>query len=168
MGGEVGAVENLIGKLNALPADQAVQMLSKFFGDEPAASSVQWNPAVISQLQQVAAFEQNWAQVLASSTEAEYQAVMRQYDELVASNPLAAALMPSDKLMDKAQRLAVNQALVLAGLAVANDGVAALATHFDPATGLPFAYRAVPGGFELQSNYIFNNQPVKVVFPQAP
>ena len=164
---EVGAVENLIGKLNALPPDQAAQRLSKLFGGEPAASNIQWNPAVMSQLQQVVDFEQNWAQVLASSTEAEYQAVMRQYDELVASNPLAAALMPSDKLMDKAQRAAVNQALVLAGLAVAKDGPSVLATYPDPATGQPFIYRPVPGGFELQSNYIFNNQPVKVVFPQT-
>ena len=167
MGQEVGAVENLIGKLNALPPDQAVQWLSKLFGGEPAASNIQWNPAVMSQLQQVVDFEQKWAQVLASSTEAEYQAVMRQYDELVASNPLAAALMPTDKLMDKAQRAAVNQALVLAGLAVAKDGLAALAAYVDPATGQPFIYRPVPGGFELQSNYIFNNQPLKVVFPQS-
>ena len=118
-------------------------------------------------IQQVADFERNWAKVLASSTEAEYQAVMRQYDNLLAANQIAAAVMPSDKLMDKAQRTTVNQALVLAGLAVATAGPSALAAYPDPSTGQSFTYRAVPGGFELQSSYLVNNQPLKVTFPQS-
>ena len=167
MGQEVECVENLLGKLAALPAGDAARLLSGILNGEPGGSNIQWSPAVISQLQQVADFERNWAKVLAASTEAEYQAVMRQYDALVAANPIAAALMPTDKLLDKAQRATVNQALVLAGLAVATEGAAALATYPDPATGQPFTYRAVPGGFELQSNYQVNNQLLKIFFPQS-
>ena len=167
MGQEVECAENLLGKLAALPAGDAARLLSGILNGEPGGSNIQWSPAVISQLQQVADFERNWAKVLAASTEAEYQAVMRQYDALVAANPIAAALMPTDKLLDKAQRATVNQALVLAGLAVATEGTAALATYPDPATGQPFTYRTVPGGFELQSNYQVNNQPLKIFFPQS-
>jgi len=167
MGQEVECVENLLGKLAALPAGDAARLLSEILSGEPGGSNIQRSPAVISQLQQVADFERNWAKVLAASTEAEYQAVMQQYDALVAANPIAAVLMPTDKLLDRAQRATVNQALVLAGLAVATDGAAALATYPDPATGQPFTYRTVPGGFELQSNYQVNNQPLKIFFPQS-
>ena len=166
MGQEVGAVENLIGKLTAMPATEAARYLTALLNGKPD-ESVQWDPAIIPMIQQVADFERNWAKVLASSTEAEYQAVMRQYDNLLAANQIAAAVMPSDKLMDKAQRTTVNQALVLAGLAVATAGPSALAAYPDPSTGQSFTYRAVPGGFELQSSYLVNNQPLKVTFPQS-
>ena len=69
-------------------------------------------------------------------------------------------------LLEKWQGYEVNRALVEAGLAVAANRTAGLAAHLDPASGGSFTYRAVPGGFELQSTYQVNHQPLKIYFRQ--
>jgi len=53
---------------------------------------------------------------------------------------------------------------VVAGLAVAENGTEALAAHPDPASGKPFVYTKTDDGFELQSSFVFNDEPYKIRF----
>ena len=54
--------------------------------------------------------------------------------------------------------------MATAGLAVLQDGPAALQTNPDPSTGQPFAYTQTADGFELQSSFQLSGKPVKLLF----
>jgi len=163
---EAGAVESVAGKIAALPVVTEKDIAS-LTGLNLAGNSTIDPATVVAQLKQVADFTRNTATSLSSGSAVEYETWLQQANELSATNIFAKLLLPVlGVVVQKAQAETVNQALVLAGVAVTTDGPAALAAHPDPSTGQPFTYREVPGGFELQSNYQVNNQPLKIVFPQ--
>ena len=84
--------------------------------------------------------------------------------ELTASNPLAKVNEAYDLFVNKAQRAAVSRVMVMAGLAVAQEGPDALALHPDPASGEPFQYTKADDGFELQSSFEVNGKPMTMRF----
>ena len=59
---------------------------------------------------------------------------------------------------------AVNRAMMVAGLAVAQDGADALQSHIDPSGGKAFVYMETPDGFEPQSSFEVNGKPMKMQF----
>jgi hypothetical protein len=78
-----------------------------------------------------------------------------------AERPLAGALMPSvDQLLAKEQRHQARLAMLLAALAVIEDGPERLKDIPDPFGGGPFEFRALDKGFELKSKLLFEGQPV--------
>jgi hypothetical protein len=64
----------------------------------------------------------------------------------------------------KVRAAEVNRALVVAGLAVAENGPDALAAHPDPSSGQPFVYTETADGFVLQSSHQLNGKPMTMQF----
>jgi len=160
---DAGIWERSVAKLTALApaaAEKALRDLSTIAGPLNQTDG-------IARLTQLADLERGLANVLTTGSEANYAVWLQRYHDLQATDPLVKALLPIDTMFAKAQAYEVNRSLMEAGLAVAVKGTAGLATYPDPSTGAPFTYRAVPGGFELQSNYQVNNQPLKIFFPQS-
>jgi hypothetical protein len=54
--------------------------------------------------------------------------------------------------------------MVVAALAVAQDGPSELQSHLDPSTGQPFVYTETADGFDLQSGFQTNGVPLKMQF----
>ena len=84
-----------------------------------------------------------------------------------AANPLAEVLLPSmDKVLAKERRNQARFAMLLAAIAVAQDGPEKLKEIKDPFGAGPFEYRALDGGFELKSKLQFEGQPVTLTVGQ--
>jgi hypothetical protein len=82
-----------------------------------------------------------------------------------AANPLAEILLPAmDKVLAKERRNQVRLAMLLAAVAVAQDGPEKLKEIKDPFGTGPLEYRALDGGFELKSKLQFEGQPVTMTF----
>jgi hypothetical protein len=78
-----------------------------------------------------------------------------------AAAPMTSVLLPTmDKLVAKQDRNTARMALLLAAIAVANDGPDALAKIDDPFGDGPFEYRKLDGGFELKSALVVDEKPV--------
>ncbi len=122
--------------------------------------------AAADALNQIADLQRELGKLLASGSEAEYEAWQRESDELQKSNPLAKLLLAAlDGVVDKVQRAVITREMLIAALAVAETGTDALTTHPDPATGQPFIYTETADGFELQSGYqTTNGPPLKMQF----
>lgn len=163
LGGEADFMERFAAKLTALSPAEAANQVQDFVNSKGKIDVA----TAVAGIQQVARLNRELAQVMATGSEAEFAAWQRRVAELQTANTLLVDFMPYGMLVEKAQSYEVNRALVEAGLAVAANGPAGLAAHLDPATGQPFTYQAVPGGFELQSNYPVKNQPLKMFFPQS-
>jgi hypothetical protein len=77
------------------------------------------------------------------------------------ANPVAALLLPRlEKVMPKEYRHQARLALLLAAIAVADNGPDALKAIPDPFGKGPFEYRKTDGGFELKSQLEFEGKPV--------
>jgi hypothetical protein len=84
-----------------------------------------------------------------------------------AANPLAEVLLPSmDKVLARERRNQVRLAMLLASIAVAQDGPEKLKEIKDPFGTGPFEYRALDGGFELKSKLEFEGKPVTLTVGQ--
>jgi hypothetical protein len=80
---------------------------------------------------------------------------------VTAEKPLARFLVPNvEELLAKEHRNQARFAMLLAAIAVNESGPEALKTIKDPFGDGPFEYRAVEGGFELQSKLEFEGKPV--------
>jgi hypothetical protein len=58
----------------------------------------------------------------------------------------------------------VEQAMLGAGLALAQSGPEKLTVLPDPASGKPFTYVTKEGGFELQSTFVVRGKPLTMTF----
>ena len=97
--------------------------------------------------------------------EVDYQEWLTHLHEAEKTNPLLGSMMSAFEIvMERSRRASVTTAMVAAGLAVTRDGETALQSHPDPSTGGPFTYTRTADGFELQSGYQFNGEPVKLRF----
>ena len=162
--------ESLIAKTAALPADEFQRVYSELVKEEtPTDQPGEGMPeidraAVLANLQQVVESQRALAKALASGSSDVYEEWLQQRDELEQSNPLAKTFLTFDKYVERADRSAVNRALAVAGLAVAEEGASALQSHPDPVTGQPFVYTETADGFELQSGFQTNGVPLKMQF----
>jgi hypothetical protein len=78
-----------------------------------------------------------------------------------AANPLAGVLLPSlDKVRARERRNQARMAMLLAAVAVANDGPEKLKDIPDPFGDGPFEYRKLDGGYELKSKLVVDDKPV--------
>jgi len=163
---EAGVHERLIAKLASLPPDQFETFLADLIKDNKLEGVSQLDrAAVLAGLQQVADSQRTMARALASGSIDEYNASMEQNNDLQQTSLMAKAFLPAyDKYLDRVERGEVNRALVVAGLAVAEEGPNALPSHLDPATDQPFGYTETSDGFELQSGYKTNGIPLKMQF----
>ncbi len=162
---EADMVKRFVAHLASLSPDESQKELSewaKLMGGSPPNLD---RASVLAEYQQVADSERELAKALASSSEDDYEAWLKHSEELRASSPLAEMLLPAFYgVMDRARRAEVNRAMVVAGLAVAENGTEALSAHLDPVSGKPFVYTKTDGGFELQSSYQVNDKPMKMQF----
>jgi hypothetical protein len=163
---EADIIDHFAAHLASLPATEAEKQFSKWgnsiFLEVPTNLD---QATTLTALKQVADSERELAKVLASASEDEYQTWLQHWTELQASNPLAKGLLGSnDYLVDKIRRAEVQRQMVIAGLAVGEDGTETLAAHPDPSSGKPFVYTETDDGFELQSTFIFNDKPYKIRF----
>ena len=162
MAQESDFVDRFAAKLAALPPTAVAKQLG-----ELGSGWDQLDPAtVVNSLNRLANLQRDLTKMMATGTAADYTAWLQRAEQLQAAIPFVKDFLPSAMLLEKWQGYEVNRALVEAGLAVAANGAAGLATHLDPASGGSFTYRAVPGGFELQSTYQVNHQPLKIYFRQ--
>jgi hypothetical protein len=159
-----GATDRLIVKLASLPADEFEKEISQVL-DGQNVSNVD-RAAALASLQQIANSERDLARALASGSADEYEAWAQDSAELQNSNPLAKMLGAGayDGFVNRVQRETVKRDMVVAALAVAQDGASALQSHPDPATGQPFGYTETSDGFELQSGFKTNGVPLKMQF----
>jgi hypothetical protein len=98
----------------------------------------------------------------ADEFDAQYPAFKK---KTTAANPLAEVLLPAmDKVLAKERRNQARLAMLLAAVAVAQDGPEKLKEINDPFGAGPLEYRALNGGFELKSKLQFEGHPVTVTF----
>ena len=84
-----------------------------------------------------------------------------------AANPLAGTLLPAvDKILATERRHQARMAMLLAGIAVAQEGPDALKKTNDPFADGPFEYTAIDSGFELKSKLLHEGKPVTLTFGQ--
>lgn len=164
---EADIMERMAVELTSLSAAEIEKGLSRLGFDallHPNSPELD-RAAELAWLKQIADSERELADALASSSEGEYETWQKRSTELRASNPLAEMLLPDyDKFVDKARYAAVNREMVVAGLAVAENGTEALPAHPDPSSGQPFVYTQTADGFELQSSYQVNGKPMTMQF----
>ena len=162
MAQESDFVDRFAAKLATLPPAEAAKQLA-----DMGSGWDQLDPAAaIKGLNRLANLQRDLSKMLATGTDADYTAWLQRAERLQTALPFVKDFLPSEMLLEKWQGYEVNRALVEAGLAVAAAGAAGLTAHLDPSSGGVFTYRTVPGGFELQSSYIVNNQPLKMFFRQ--
>jgi hypothetical protein len=161
---EASVSDRLVAKLASTPADEFERKTSEFLSDIVEGVPPMDRTTALALLQQVADSRHVLARALASGSADEYEAWLQNSTELQESNPLAKVLAAYDKFVDKADRAAINRALVEAALAVEQEGPSVLQSHPDPATGQPFVYTETADGFELQSGFATNGVPLKMQF----
>ena len=162
---EAGIMERLAAHLASLSPDELQKELSSLSDETTGATFNLDRTTALAQLQQVVDSDRELAKALASSSDDDYEAWLRHRTELQELNPLAKIFLAAlDRFVDKARTAEVNRAMVVAGLAVAENGTEALAAHLDPASGKPFQYTETDAGFELQSTFVVNDKPYKVRF----
>ncbi len=84
-----------------------------------------------------------------------------------AANPLAATLLPAiDKVRNVDHRNRARVVMLLAAIAVAQDGPDALKNFKDPFGDGPFEYRRLDPGFELKSKLLYDDKPVTLTVGQ--
>jgi hypothetical protein len=84
-----------------------------------------------------------------------------------AANPLAGTLLPAiDKVRNSDHRNQARMAMLLAAIAVAQDGPDALKSIKDPFGDGPFEYRRLDTGFELTSKLLYEDKPVTLIIGQ--
>src|SRR6266850_1131100 len=160
---EAAIVERLAASLASLPADEAMKQFFALGGATSEAPPGLNRATALATLKQVADSERELARALASSSEDEYEAWLRHWTELQESSPLAEGFLANyDWFVDKMHRSEIEWKMIVAGLAVAENGPEALAAHPDPASGKPFVYTETADGFELQSSYQVNDKPMKM------
>lgn len=150
-------VERWAAKLAALPPDQMQDEIVKT--SDPAEGPLPTfdQATALATLARVVDSHRELAGLLQSSTEDEYETWQQQSTDLQASSPLGSMFLGAlGPVVDKVRGAEVEQQMVLAGLAVAQNGTAALATVPDPASGQAFVYTKTDDGFDLQSAYIVN------------
>jgi hypothetical protein len=119
---------------------------------------------LLAAFKHIADLDRKLAGALASSKD-EDEAWQQYVSEGQAFGPVAKLIFQAaDNFVDRVRRAEVNRAMVVAGLAVAENGTEALAAHLDPASGKPFVYTKTDNGFELQSSYQLNDKPMKMQF----
>jgi hypothetical protein len=103
-------------------------------------------------------------------SEKEFDASYAQFKQKTnAANPLAGILLPSlDKVRARERRNQVRLAMLMAAVAVVNDGPEKLKEIPDPVVGGPFEYRKLDGGFELKSKFTFEDKPVTLSIGARP
>ena len=158
-------VDRYAQKLAALPAAQAEDELLKLttFIDKEGSRIPQSDAAGL--LKQVSDSERELAKALASGSVDDYEAWLEKSTQLKESNVLAKVLIGDyDRFVEKMQRYEVRRAMMVAALLVMQEGPLVLQYHPDPSTGEPFFYTETADGFELQSKYQSNDQPLKMRF----
>lgn len=164
MAQEADRHDRQLAKLSSLPAGEAKKQLAEVHGLSDANHPDISPELFLVDMKQVADSERELAKALASSSEDEVEAWHQHSTELQTSNPLAEELVAYDQFVAKVRAAAVNRAMVVAGLAVAENGTEALAAHLDPSSGKPFVYTETDDGFELQSAFVFIDKPYKIRF----
>ncbi len=162
---EADMVERRAAHLASLPTDQAEKEVSELAGSFDGIPFVRDRAVALAALKQIADSERELAKALASSSEDKYQAWQQHSAELQAATPLASLFLPVyDLFVERTRCAEVNRAMVVAGLAVAENRMEALEAHPDPASGKPFQYTKTDDGFELQSTLEVNGTPYKIRF----
>ena len=146
----------------AMPPEELAHELKQLNEDNPAFQSVEPAQAVAG-MRQAAELEREFADALLLS-EAEYRDALARVQAAGKPNPFAEVFLSNEGLVDKTQAMTVRSAMVAAGLTVMQSGPQALQSRLDPTTGKPFAYTQTTVGFELQSDYQANGQPIKLQF----
>jgi len=162
---EADTVDRLAVKLASFAPDEAEKELSKlpssFEIDAPAVD----RDAALATLKQVSDLDRELAKALLSSSEDTYETWLRHWNGLQAASPFSKQFVATDDLfVAKVRAAEVNRALVVAGLAVAENGPDALAAHPDPSSGQPFVYTETADGFVLQSSHQLNGKPMTMQF----
>jgi hypothetical protein len=162
---EANRVDHITAQLAVLPAEEVAKAFSENSGWMNDLPPNMDQATVLVALKQVADSERELATALASSSQDEYKAWQQHVEELETSNPLAAEPLSAwTVFLDKMRAAEVNRQLLVAGLAVAQEGADALPSHLDPSSGEPFTYTETDDGFELRSNYQFNKEPMMMQF----
>jgi hypothetical protein len=129
---EAGMVDHLAVQLVSMPADEFEKNISQMLDGENAPKMDR--ATALANFQQVADLEHDLARVLASGSADKYEAWLKEATELQEVNPIAKALIPSPRFVERAQSAAVQRSMVVAALAVAQDGPSELQSHLDPST----------------------------------
>ncbi len=162
--GEAYIVSHEADKLAAMPPEEVAHELEEL--KRMGSSEVQTvdTGQAIAGIRQAAELERELAEALDSS-EADYRDWLARSEAVRSTNPFVEMFLPViGTEVDRTQATTVRSAMVVAGLAVIRDGPNALLSHTDPITGQQFTYTETAGGFELQSGYQVNGQPLKLSF----
>lgn len=122
---------------------------------------------IVGLIEQLAPTYEELAKLVAlpkSEFDAKYPAFK---EKTKAANPLARTILPAvDKILATEQRHQARVAMLLAGIAVAQEGPDAIKKTKDPFGDGPFQYQALDQGFELKSKLMHEGKPVTLTLGQ--
>jgi hypothetical protein len=151
-------------RLTTIPPEEAMHELLQLAEEAKSQIQSMGLTQAIADMRQAAELQRQYAQAL-GLPDAEYRAWLTSLDEAGKTNPFVEVFVTGlEKAVIRTQAMTVRTAMAAAGLAVMQDGPAALQSHPDPSTGQPFAYTQTGDGFELQSSFQVAEKPVKLSF----
>jgi hypothetical protein len=164
----VGQVEEMADEFAAMGSNEFRDKLNeaqKKCGNEKTAMALaSMNQAdVVAAMRQVAELRRECIALL-NASDAQYQAWLKKVQAAEQNNPTMQFYVPMDHVIEQTQTMVLNRAMTAAGLALLQNDANALSKYLDPATGQPFLYRQTATGFELQSGYQRNGEPVILTF----
>jgi hypothetical protein len=169
MDSEADLAENYAAKIASLSEADAEKELDQFFGllysMEGKTPPKMNRDLFVAEAKQVAELERDFARILDFSSDEKLETWQTRRNKVLELNMAAAILLPSIvAIADRARSTAIKREMLVAGIAVVQQGPEALQSHLDPASGQPFIYAETDAGFELQSAFVFRGAPVKLQF----
>jgi hypothetical protein len=155
----------LLARMSPEEAMRKLKFITSWTENSSELQSIESGQA-IADIRQVAELQREYADAL-ELPEAEYRKWLDGLQAAEKTNAFVKVFVSDLGLsVDKTQLATISAAMVVAGLAVMQEGPGALQSHLDPATGQPFIYTQTTDGFELQSNstYQILGKPVKLRF----
>ncbi len=163
---EADILSDVADQLATRPADEAVSNLNVFaiamgMGDKTAELQQMGAAQGIAYLRQYGDAVREYGEALRLS-ESDFQ---KWQESIGKTNDfLALAISQAAPVVERMQRATITAKMTQAGLAIIRDGPDALQSYLDPATGNPFVYTQTDDGFELESGYQVNGQPLRLKF----
>ena len=120
-------------------------------------------------IKEVAALYEAGARALGMPFQASFAPVQTLETKRQAASPLARAMMPSLRTARLAAAASETRVeMLFAAAAIRAEGPKAATKFNDPHAQGPFEYREIPGGFELESKLVVNNNPLRLVCRASP
>jgi hypothetical protein len=163
---EANTDDQLADKLTAMSPEEAMRELNSLLSRQGIGSATEsMEPAqAISAVRQGAKLAREWAGALTWTEQDRWDRLTRLQSSESTDAIGNLFLSGIEVCLEMTDAVKVGAAMFAAGMDVMSRGQNVLSLHLDPATGQPFIYTQSSDGFELESDYQVDGQPLKLRF----